>query len=540
MIGVFQTLAQHRIDLIQFDSSMEAGPQPCYNPAHQHPPGIGGNWQTLAWIDLIQESQNAVAGANTNAALTAEEPAEVYLPYLAVHSRSAVDQYEQGSQFMTYAEPVPLFQYVYHDSILVDDFFGPPSLDGSFFRLAAARDLTWGQIPDYQIPVGYTPALESMAEAFLKNIISARTTYAKKFLTDGIMLAAPQLKVASTPVSWVTNFSTNATAAGSYASIQASAWRASDGTIGIVMTNIAPSSLTFSLPASYARFGLPSGAAYTVQSTTGSAVTTLDANMVADSAYSLTLAPLDIMLVTLTPKARQPQISVGGIVIHATTSTTVAPASIFDIYGSDFASNAMTPSAGVTVLPVVLGVTQVLVNGIPAPLFYAGPNQIVAQIPGSIISGTASVVVVNGGAASSPVAIAVQQAAPAILTYGSNRAIVQNQDFSLNSSTNPSQVGSYAVAYLVGSGPVNPIIPDGETASGASLSREALSTTVTVGGIQAQVLFAGMTPGFVGLVQINFQVPALNTGDYPIQVFIGDVRSNAATMTVAQSSLGPN
>jgi hypothetical protein len=55
---------------------------------------------------------------------------------------------------------VPLFEYVYHESML---FFGKmPSgffwtADGaSYPRLCIARMLTWGQIPDYQyrIPFG--------------------------------------------------------------------------------------------------------------------------------------------------------------------------------------------------------------------------------------------------------------------------------------------------------------------------------------------------------------------------------------------------
>lgn len=97
IVGAYQTLAQHGVDLLQFDSSMEAGPQICYNPTHSHPRGMGGNWQTQAWIDLVQKTQSAITAANPDATLSAESPAEVYLPYIAVYSSSAIDQYEQGS-----------------------------------------------------------------------------------------------------------------------------------------------------------------------------------------------------------------------------------------------------------------------------------------------------------------------------------------------------------------------------------------------------------------------------------------------------------
>jgi uncharacterized protein (TIGR03437 family) len=102
-------------------------------------------------------------------------------------------------------------------------------------------------------------------------------------------------------------------------------------------------------------------------------------------------------------------------------------------------------------------------------------------------------------------------------------------------AANPAASGSYATAYLVGSGRVTPPLDDGTPAAAQTLSGETLPTTVTVGGMPAQVLFAGMAPGFVGLVQIDFQVPDLPAGDYPIQVTIGAAQSNTPTMMVGPS-----
>ena len=55
---------------------------------------------------------------------------------------------------------------------------------------------------------------------------------------------------------------------------------------------------------------------------------------------------------------------------------------------------------------------------------------------------------------------------------------------------------------------------------------------MAIGGVQAPVLFVGMDPGFVGPVQIDFQVPGLPAGNYPIQVSIGTAQSNASIMNV--------
>ncbi|HLK31715.1 MAG TPA: DUF6259 domain-containing protein, partial [Terriglobales bacterium] len=531
MVGAYQTLASHGADLIQLDSSMVFGPVGCYNPAHQHPPGSGGNWQTLAWIDITQRITAAVAAVNPNAAVSAEEPAEVYLPYFSLYWGSGVDQLETNPASQ---EPVPLFQYVYHDSILfLGGGLGGSVLDGSFFRLGVARGLTWG---DYQI-FRFPGNLNAAAQAYLQSAIAAQTTYARKFVVDGVMLPAPQLSAPTTPVTWITNFATNAQGTGQFPSIQEGAWRATDGTVGIILTNIAPSSVTFSLPISYSHLGLPPGAAYTVQSTGGSAATTLDANLVKDSAYSITLTSQQILLVTLTPKATPPQIFPAGVVLHSSTSTTVSPGTIIDIYGSNFPVAETSAPQDSPRLPAILGNVQVLVNGIPAPLLYVGPAVIIAQVPGSVLPGTASVVVSRDGAASAAANITVQPAAPSILTYGTKRATVQNPDYSLNSSTNGAKAGDNVLAYLVGSGPVAPALADGVPApnpsSDSPLSRETLDTVVTVGGLSANVTFAGMVPGLVGLVVVTFQVPDLPPGDYPIQVSIGTYQSNSPVITVA-------
>jgi uncharacterized protein (TIGR03437 family) len=57
---------------------------------------------------------------------------------------------------------------------------------------------------------------------------------------------------------------------------------------------------------------------------------------------------------------------------------------------------------------------------------------------------------------------------------------------------------------------------------------------VTVGGRAARVLFAGLTPGTIGLYQINVEIPSDSpTGDaVPVVVTQKGVASNAATIAV--------
>ena len=195
------------------------------------------------------------------------------------------------------------------------------------------------------------------------------------------------------------------------------------------------------------------------------------------------------------------QVSSGGIVIHGGTSPKVSPGSLVDVYGSNLATVPVSAPAGAATLPVTLGGVQVAINGTPAPLVYAGPSQIILQAPYSIAPGSATVVVTSNGTSSAPASMNVQVAAPSILTYGANRAVVQNQDYSVNSSSNCAAPGTYATAYLMGSGPL---------------------------------IFAGMTPGLAGLMQVNFQVPGMPPGDLLLQVTIGGAQSNQGLFCVGQ------
>ncbi len=347
MVDTFQTLARHGVDLIQLDSSMVFGPQDCYNPAHLHPPGSGGNWQTLAWIDITQRIAAAVATENPGATLAAEEPAEIYLPYLSLfYSGAPIDLFEEPFPDPN-MEPVPLFQYVYHDSIIFADFFNGPDLDGSYFRLVLARDLTWGQLPDYNLNPNNNSPLKPVAAAYLQSAIVARTTYARKFLIDGIMLPAPRLNVPLTSVTRIVWSEGGRQVTSQQPSIFESAWRAGDGSTGIVLTNIAPGSVTFSLPISYSRLGLPAGATYTVQAIGDSSSTSLDANMTKDASYSITLASQQILLVTLTQKAAGSPASVAAAMGdgQATTINTPFPIAL----QATVRDSNKAPVSGVTV-----------------------------------------------------------------------------------------------------------------------------------------------------------------------------------------------
>jgi adhesin/invasin len=120
-----------------------------------------------------------------------------------------------------------------------------------------------------------------------------------------------------------------------------------------------------------------------------------------------------------------------------------------------------------------------------------------------------------------------------LFELGGNQAAVLNSDFSVNGRFNPAQAGTVILAYLTGSGPVSPPVKDGVPASDKVLSFAQASTSATIGGQPATVSFAGLAPGYIGLVQMNIVVPTtLAAGVYPLAITIDGQAANTATIAV--------
>ena len=182
-------------------------------------------------------------------------------------------------------------------------------------------------------------------------------------------------------------------------------------------------------------------------------------------------------------------------------------------------------------LPFTLAGFQVRIEGLPAAMFYAGPGQINVEAPRSLTPKEDVLVeVLQGGSPAVLAAARVEARAayPALFTLGQGvgQALVVNEDGSLNSEDRPAARGSIVTLFATGDGETEPLGIDG-VPSGNPPPRSLQTVQVQVGAALGQVLFAGRAPGFVGLFQVNVQLPGVFTppGVRPLTLSVGRMNS---------------
>jgi len=211
----------------------------------------------------------------------------------------------------------------------------------------------------------------------------------------------------------------------------------------------------------------------------------------------------------------------------------LAPGTIIQIYGENLASQTAQPSA--IPLPNNLNGTQVLIGGIESPLYYVSAGQVNAQIPFELEPGKQYQVLISAnGALTTPDTVQLSDATPGLAVFADGTLIAQHGDGTLVSKDSPAQPGEYLVAYGAGMGGTNATPASGAASPSSPLATPADPPTLLVNGAPAPLLFAGLTPGLVGLYQLNFQVPAgLTAGDLTIVVTQAGLSSNQAVLPYA-------
>ena len=266
-----------------------------------------------------------------------------------------------------------------------------------------------------------------------------------------------------------------------------------------------------------------------------------------------TILTVLVLAGALAVHAQTPVVPSGSVVNGASFASgqAVAPGALVSIFGTNLAST--TAQADTIPLSALMANVSVSFNGVPAPMLavnhLSSYDQINAQLPWNVLPGTAQVVVTNGAASSTPTSLQVVASAPGIFSIagtGSGQArALNNSDGTFAApagsvpgfTTHPAKIGDpngiaiFATGLGLGDQPVaNGGIP-------TTLTNVLAVPTVLVGNVPAQILFAGMSPQFVGLNQINVVLaPGTPTGNaVPLQLQVGGiVTTSQLTIAVSQ------
>jgi uncharacterized protein (TIGR03437 family) len=233
----------------------------------------------------------------------------------------------------------------------------------------------------------------------------------------------------------------------------------------------------------------------------------------------------------------EPRLAREAIVDAAGGRPRLAPGGLVSIYGSDLAP--ATSLAGSFPMPRQLDQTQVTVGGRPVPLLFVSRNQVNAQLPYGLRPGPTTLRIETAlGAVERD--IRIEPSAPAVFLipsrYGMTAAALHADGSPVNDDR-PAARGEWIAVYLTGLGVPDRNIEEGIAAPAAPPARAAMQVRVEVGGDGADVAFAGLAPGFAGVAQINFRVPAgIPDGTATLRVAAGAGMSAAVSIPIAGSA----
>jgi uncharacterized protein (TIGR03437 family) len=256
--------------------------------------------------------------------------------------------------------------------------------------------------------------------------------------------------------------------------------------------------------------------------------------------------------------AQTPTITNGGVLNGASFAKgqAVTAGSLVSIFGTNLASK-VSQADTIPLSTSLGGVTVLFVNGNTAknaPMLFVQPDdaatkvssQLNVQVPWDLVPAGASanvkVIVTNNGVNSNTETFAIAPFSPGV--FASNGlAIAVNSDGTLawpvgavpGLTTHPAKIGDTVIVYANGLGAVADPPANGHN-SLDKLRPNLTTPQVLIGGVSAEVVFAGLSPQFVGVNQINVTIPSVATGNsVPFQIVLGGITTDASvTMAVSQ------
>jgi uncharacterized protein (TIGR03437 family) len=217
-------------------------------------------------------------------------------------------------------------------------------------------------------------------------------------------------------------------------------------------------------------------------------------------------------------QAPAPAYSVAGIVNAASSvpGPFFAPNSIVSLYGSSLSSSdPVSAPSGVATLPLQLGGVSVYVDSSMAPLLYVSATQINFLIPSNQYPDPTIAVpvhVVRQSVSGPIVTLFVISGAPALFGAAGGYALAEdwNANYAVITADAPAHGGDTVILYATGLGLTQPNPLPGATPLTAASIPDLSSLKVLLAGTAidpALIKYAGLSPGFPGLYQINLVLP---------------------------------
>jgi uncharacterized protein (TIGR03437 family) len=222
----------------------------------------------------------------------------------------------------------------------------------------------------------------------------------------------------------------------------------------------------------------------------------------------------------------------------------VSPGEFIVLYGAGLSTqNAVASSLP---LPVTLNNVQVMINGIPAPLFYVTPTQLAAVVPfGATYTPPtgalqiATIQVINGNSSSNTVTEFMNLTTPGIFSLTANGigygAVEHALTGKVVNASSPAQPTEIVSVFMSGLGTTLPAGVDG--AAPSQLSNTVQTISADVGGIPAAVAFAGLAPYLAGIYQVNVEIPASAVaGDNVLEILGPDSDNYQALIAIGKGT----
>jgi len=235
-------------------------------------------------------------------------------------------------------------------------------------------------------------------------------------------------------------------------------------------------------------------------------------------------------------RGQAPFYSAAGIVNAANYAPgPFAPNDILTLFGTNLSGSSTPVSAAEGLganLPNALGLISLYVANMPAPILFVSATQINFLLPGNLTPGSVPVFVEKQGVRGPIVNIDIVMAAPGLFPYGNSYALAVdwNNANAVITPDMPAHSGDVVILYATGLGTAGTMETGEVPASGATINNLGI-LKVTLGGNAVDpnlIQYAGLTPGWAGLYQINLVLPANIGTDPEICVAIGDQSSGSA------------